>query len=110
MVDQKVDQKEFRGTKMIVDGKRLSSLFQINKISRPSTPVEHDKQETQFGYRYIRTKEKDNTLKIDITIRSNEINDFRPVADLRDEIVRELYKDGLRKFEFTDQPDRYWEG
>lgn len=110
MVDQKLDQKEFRGTKMIVDGKRLSSLFQINKISRPSTPVEHDKQETQFGYRYIRTKEKDNTLKIDITIRSNEINDFRPVADLRDEIVRELYKDGLRKFEFTDQPDRYWEG
>ncbi len=104
------DQKEFRGTKMIVDGKRLSSLFQINKISRPSTPVEHEKQETQFGYRYVRTKEKDNTLKIDITIRSNEVNEFKPVSDLRDDIVRELYKDGLRRYEFTDQPDRYWEG
>lgn len=102
--------KEFRGTKMLVDGKRLSSLFQINSIQRPSTPIEHEKQETLFGYRHIRTKEKDNTLTVEITIRSNEVNDFKPVQDLRDDIVRILYADNLRRYEFTDQPDRYWIG
>lgn len=102
--------KEFRGTKMLVDGERLSSLFQINSIQRPSTPVEHEKQETLFGYRYMRTKEKDNTLTVEITIRSNEVNNFKPVQDLRDDIVRILYADKLRRYEFTDQPDRYWIG
>ncbi len=100
------------GVEMTIDGFDYSPYFIINKISRPTYSVETVLREKTKadGIKVLSSRNTESRLTVEITLISDELNQFKSVTEINEILKRNLPRLKTGNIIFSDQPDRYYSG